>query len=676
MSDRREPTEPAGSAALSAATRGMWTRFREPMLARVTTLENAALSLLDGELSDELRRDAIRDAHRLAGSVGMFGFAAASRLAREAEQILTGTAAIEQADVLRLSDLLVSIRGELEAPAATEGAAPRATADSERVVWLISRETDRVESVATQLAGRGYGTRTFTHPEVAHGSSGRERAAAVLLVMDDASAEHAGWSLADAFRRAEPPIPVVVLDEKGRLDHRKQAARTGVRAFLAGTLAARTIVAALEDAAESRSIAGSRILLLARGSGSAAENALSAAGATVATIFDPDDLWPRIRTTLPDLLIVEVEAAADERLELCRMVRADPRWQTIPILILTGIGEVRALRIALDAGADDFVPTPVAPTDLVNGVSAFLARTRARQRSSSTDPLTGTLTRPLFLQAAERLLRLSTAREEPFSVSILSPEGLDDPADSAVTDELMRSVAGRLEAGLAPGDTLGRWSGDSFAIAMHGVTKEVATERLRQRLQRIGEEGFALADGSRIGPRFSAGTASYPKDGSELESLTHAAEETLRAAIAAGDARVVAAGWSPDGRAMRSVDVLIVEDDPIVAELLRHALDARGASHEWIRDGNRAVEALIGDSATLTTRVVLLDVDLPGMDGNAILRALQRAHLLKSTRVIMVTARAHESEILSTLEAGAFDHVGKPFSIPILLQRVQRALAN
>ncbi|MDA8280922.1 MAG: response regulator [Actinomycetota bacterium] len=55
---------------------------------------------------------------------------------------------------------------------------------------------------------------------------------------------------------------------------------------------------------------------------------------------------------------------------------------------------------------------------------------------------------------------------------------------------------------------------------------------------------------------------------------------------------------------------------------------------------------------------------------------MRREGVLQATRVIVLTARSSETEILRALEAGAIDHVGKPFSLPVLMQRVRRALAS
>ena len=123
-----------------------------------------------------------------------------------------------------------------------------------------------------------------------------------------------------------------------------------------------------------------------------------------------------------------------------------------------------------------------------------------------------------------------------------------------------------------------------------------------------------------------------------------------------------------------TADVLIVDDDEVLTELLVHALENRGYSCRSIQDGQAAVDALSGFSPSIKAKVVLLDVGLPSVDGLSVLRILAKDKLAEQTRLIMLTARSGESEVLTALELGAFDHVAKPFSLPVLMQKVQRAL--
>jgi DNA-binding response OmpR family regulator len=95
----------------------------------------------------------------------------------------------------------------------------------------------------------------------------------------------------------------------------------------------------------------------------------------------------------------------------------------------------------------------------------------------------------------------------------------------------------------------------------------------------------------------------------------------------------------------------------------------------WLQDGAEAAAFLAGGGAP-PPRVVLLDVGLPGLDGLSVLRDMARRDALAATRVIMVTLRSSEAEVLEALEIGAFDHVAKPFSVSVLVHRVRRAIES
>ena len=65
---------------------------------------------------------------------------------------------------------------------------------------------------------------------------------------------------------------------------------------------------------------------------------------------------------------------------------------------------------------------------------------------------------------------------------------------------------------------------------------------------------------------------------------------------------------------------------------------------------------------------------LPGLDGLSVLRHLGRLGKLETSRVVMLTVRTNEHEVIEALDLGAFDHVAKPFSLPVLVHRVRRAI--
>jgi DNA-binding response OmpR family regulator len=113
--------------------------------------------------------------------------------------------------------------------------------------------------------------------------------------------------------------------------------------------------------------------------------------------------------------------------------------------------------------------------------------------------------------------------------------------------------------------------------------------------------------------------------------------------------------------------VLVVDDEPMVREVVARYLELDGLRVEQAADGTAAVEWLTGHRPDL----VVLDIMLPGTDGLSILRQLRTAG---DVPVILLTARADEIDRVLGLELGADDYVVKPFSPRELAARVRTVL--
>ena len=114
--------------------------------------------------------------------------------------------------------------------------------------------------------------------------------------------------------------------------------------------------------------------------------------------------------------------------------------------------------------------------------------------------------------------------------------------------------------------------------------------------------------------------------------------------------------------------ILIVEDEPAIALGLKNDLALEGYSPEVAADGDTAVRR----ASETPFDLILLDVMLPKKDGFAVCRDLRRAGV--TTPIIMLTARAQESDKLLGLGLGADDYVTKPFSPLELCARIKAVL--
>lgn len=118
-------------------------------------------------------------------------------------------------------------------------------------------------------------------------------------------------------------------------------------------------------------------------------------------------------------------------------------------------------------------------------------------------------------------------------------------------------------------------------------------------------------------------------------------------------------------------DIIVVEDDPALAELLEYGLNSRGYAFTLLRNGREALEYLRTLPTTDRTPLLLLDVDLPGLDGYSVFEALQRERP-GTYRTVFTTVHGGEEEQLRGLEAGALDYLVKPISLRVVLEKIRR----
>ena len=116
--------------------------------------------------------------------------------------------------------------------------------------------------------------------------------------------------------------------------------------------------------------------------------------------------------------------------------------------------------------------------------------------------------------------------------------------------------------------------------------------------------------------------------------------------------------------------ILVVEDDPDIADLIGHYLGKAGHQVKRLASGSGVMAELRAAPIDL----VILDVMLPGMDGLLVCQAMRADTSTAAIPVIMLTARGDEADRIAGLELGADDYVTKPFSPKELVARVAARL--
>jgi len=123
-------------------------------------------------------------------------------------------------------------------------------------------------------------------------------------------------------------------------------------------------------------------------------------------------------------------------------------------------------------------------------------------------------------------------------------------------------------------------------------------------------------------------------------------------------------------RQMAKARILIIEDDRSLTEVLSYNLRNEGYEVSLAHDGQDGLTR----AQLNTPDLILLDVMLPVIDGMDVCRRLRAASATRDTLILMLTAKAEETDELIGLSLGADDYVTKPFSVKVLLERIKALL--
>lgn len=118
---------------------------------------------------------------------------------------------------------------------------------------------------------------------------------------------------------------------------------------------------------------------------------------------------------------------------------------------------------------------------------------------------------------------------------------------------------------------------------------------------------------------------------------------------------------------MAKLKVLVVEDDRSLADVLRYNLETAGCQVFTAYDGQDG----LAQAQSKLPDVVILDIMLPVVDGLDVCRRLRSDPLTRKVHIIMLTAKAEESDVLIGFNLQADDYVTKPFSVKVLLEKIK-----
>lgn len=371
----------------------------------------------------------------------------------------------------------------------------------------------------------------------------------------------------------------------------------------------------------------------------------------------------RISLILLDLVLPDVDGR-----DLLLRLRERPATAGIPVIVVTVKGAELAKAECLALGADAYLEKPVNPEALAAAVEAHL-RNFPEGPVSRRDPLTGLPNRAVFREAFPRFQGAAGLPESPLALAVLDFDDFGEVNESfgrECGDQVLRAAAAVAARAFRASDLMARWTGNTFAVLFPGTNEAGAVRALEKARASLREERFETGDGRKVRVTFSAGVVEVAPRG-VFDDVMALADRRLFRAKTEGKDRVVS---SADPDRVPRVRVMVVEDDELIAVMIRHHLEKAGFEVRHYPDGLEALSKILEDAPSL----VLSDVRMPRMDGFEFLQRLRAVPSLARLPVMMLSSMGSEEDLVKGFSLGADDYMLKPFSPAELVARLRRLL--
>lgn len=522
-----------------------WTRARPSIEDQLSSIESALDALLKDGLEEEERASAERAAHKLAGSVGTFGFPKGSELARKLEAGLT--APVLKAHLPALSDVLRALRAEIAVELVV--VTMDVPKEAKRNVLVVDADSAFPDKLILEGGSHDFDIQAFQDVAQARASLPALKPLAALVGLPDGYPTHDVLRLIELLSDRDPPVPVIVTTDAKSFADRVEVARAGAQGFLQKPISPREVLDAISTALMKTAAEDTTILAVDDNPLvlDTLRTFLEPRGMVVTGLGDPMGFWDVLAETAPDLLILDVDMPEVSGVELCRVVRNDPRWADLPVLFLTAHDDPSIVQRVFEAGADDYVQKPIVGPELIMRITNRLERLRLYRRLADIDHLTGVFTRRRSTQGITQLMRLADRYKQPLSVALLDLDHfkhLNDTEGHAAGDQVLRALGQLLAHTFRGEDIIARWGGEEFLVGMYGMGRADGVHRMAGVLESFRELDMGIVAAAPL--TFSAGVAQYPDDGRGLQDLYRAADGALYTAKRIGRGRVLPVGWQPE----------------------------------------------------------------------------------------------------------------------------------
>ena len=367
-----------------------WKTTKPKSLEQMNILLQVVRDLQADRLKPPQQAQAQQVAHKLAGTLGIFGLTKTMHIARQLEYWLGGREPLQPKHAPLMKTLVMALQQEIDYTTVIQmsqipnGQSP--------LLLVVSSDTELNQSLEAVATIRGIRIEIAALPDVTQALLTTESVFdrlsqhpdVILLRLTSTSSEldtsqiSNFWETLQTFAHRYPDLPIVVIGDRGELGDRLEVMRRGGKLFLPAPIPPEQVIDAAVNLLRGTEKAN-KVMILDDDQNwlRTLPTLLKPWGFKVTTLADPQQFWTVLQAVTPDALVLDVNMPQINGFELCQILRSDPHWQLLPVLFLSVLTDSSSQNKAFTVGADDYLFKPVMGGELANRILRRLQRVKA-----------------------------------------------------------------------------------------------------------------------------------------------------------------------------------------------------------------------------------------------------------------------------------------------------------
>ena len=372
LPETTSPPQKTQTSKYSEKIKQAWVKFRTVTHERLVVLENLSVAFAEDRVNETILTEAKSSAHKLAGSLGTFGLPEGSKIAKQIENLLT-TDLVDQEHIEQTIELIHSLHKNIEHQPFEENF--QSSLNANISVLVVNREGPFLQQLTIEAEKSGISI--FNTPDVNHASEIIANKLPTVVLLKIVFPDGEDLAFLEQIHQQKPLLPIVTIIEDAQLSDRLEVVRRGGNLILQYPVSPTEVISAISQLVKNTGKNAKimivdddpQILL-------SLEISLLPWGFQLTTLDNPQQFWNVLEQVNPDLLVLDIEMPDINGIELCQLLRSDPRWQYLPVLFLTVHQDHKTQHQAFAIGADDYICKPVIASELANRIINRLARSR------------------------------------------------------------------------------------------------------------------------------------------------------------------------------------------------------------------------------------------------------------------------------------------------------------